>query len=141
MKHLMSIELAEEFLRVLESADQGEIPIVMANAETFERPYFDFPVFLVAGWRFSVFNDCASWDYIELVVTPAKEDAGCESFDFDNLPSLITDWSPDHLERWGLKEWERIPFVGPSRKPSVTPLTTDQIFTQSPITTRKQGDD
>ena len=99
----MSLEVCERLLGVLKEADAGNIPIVMVNAERFkEDSYWGTPIFHVGGWEFAVFNDCASWDYIESAIDPEGR-----SYDYSDLCyGPLGDWIPEDLKRWGLQGWE-----------------------------------
>lgn len=94
----------EQLLAALKLADAGLIPIEFVNRKAFDKrgAYWSCPVFRVAGYRFEVFNDCGSWDYIDHIVT-----ADGMKYGYDDLPGSLCNWQPQAYSTWGLEEWNR----------------------------------
>jgi hypothetical protein len=61
-----TLDLWREAVNVLAAADRGEA--------SFERgapwEFCGYPTYRIRGWTFAIFDDCASWDYIEWAESP-----------------------------------------------------------------------
>ena len=86
---------------LLDGIDARTIPL-----EILEAPeYCNYSTYKAAGWTLVVFDDCHSWDYIEVAESPAGERWEYEihkpDFELCDEEKLIHWYRPAHTEDWG----------------------------------------
>jgi len=78
---------------VIREVALGHIPIKIIGESWIDVYAGEFK-FKAGGWEIHVFNDCDSWDYIDLAIAPSGK-----RYDFDDLAALGIYIGGEHSEQ------------------------------------------